>query len=65
MGRIRAAPVPERLGLTSGDTIIELNTKNIASATDLERALFTLSSGSCLSLVFLRGNKKMASQGIY
>jgi glutaredoxin 3 len=65
VGRVRPGSVAERLRLASGDIIIELNMKNIANASDLERALSGLSKGSRLSLVFLRGNKKLASEGIY
>ena len=65
IGRVRPGSVAQRIGLTSGDIIIELNMKNIANASDLERALSGLSRGSRLSLVFLRGNKKLASEGIY
>ena len=55
----------ERLRLVTGDIIIELNMKNIANAGDLEKALSSLGRGSRLSLVFLRGNKKLATEGIY
>ena len=65
IGRIRSGSVAERLRLASGDIIIELNMKNIANASDLERALSGLSRGSHLSLVFLRGNKKIAVEGMY
>ncbi len=65
IGKIRTGSVAERLGLTAGDIIIELNMKNIANASDMERALSDLIKGSRLSLVFLRGNRKMATQGIY
>jgi len=65
IGRVRPGSVAERLGLASGDIIIELNMKNIANASDLERALSGLSKSSRISLVFLRGNKKMATEGIY
>ena len=65
IGRVRSGSVAERLRLASGDIVIELNMKNIANASDLERSLSGLSRGSRLSLVFLRGNKKLASEGIY
>ena len=65
IGRVRSGSVAERLRLASGDIVIELNMKNIANASDLERALSGLNGGSRLSLVFLIGNKKMASEGIY
>ena len=65
IGRVRPGSVAHRIGLTSGDIIIEFNMKNIANASDLERALSGLRRGSRLSLVFLRGNKKLATEGIY
>ena len=65
IGRTRPRSVAQKIGLMSGDIIIELNMKNIANASDLERALSALSRGSRLSLVFLRGNKKLATEGIY
>jgi S1-C subfamily serine protease len=65
IGKVRPGSVAQRIGLTSGDIIIEMNMKNIANASDLERALSGLNRGSRLSLVFLRGNKKLASEGIY
>ena len=65
IGRVRPGSVAERLRLASGDIIIELNMKNIANAGDLGRALSGLSKGNRLSLIFLRGNKKMTTEGIY
>ena len=65
IGKVRPGSVAQRIGLTSGDIIIEMNMKNIANASDLERALSGLNRGGRLSLVFLRGNKKLASEGIY
>lgn len=65
VGRVREGSVVEDIGLVSGDIIIELNMKNIANTSDLEHALSSLSKGSRLSVVFLRGGKKMATQGIY
>ncbi|MFC1971496.1 glutaredoxin domain-containing protein [Chloroflexota bacterium] len=65
IGRVRPGSVANRLGLASGDIIIELNMRNIANASDLERALSSFGSGNRIALVFLRGNKKMTTQGIY
>jgi S1-C subfamily serine protease len=39
--------------------------KRIANASDLERALSNLNSGSRFSLVFLRGNKTMTTEGTF
>ena len=65
IGKVRPGSVAQRIGLTSGDIVIEFSMKNIANASDLERALSSLNRGSRLSVVFLRGNKKMATEGIY
>ena len=64
-GRIRPGSVAETIGLVSGDIITELNMKRIANAGDLERALSNLNEGSRFSLVFLRGNKTMTTEGIF
>jgi len=65
IGRVRPGSVAERIGLASGDIVVEVNMRNIANASDLERILAGFSRGSRLSLVFLRGNKKMGAEGIY
>ena len=65
IGRIRPESAAEKLGLAPGDIIIELNMQNIANAADLERALSRLGKGSRLSLLLLRGNKKMVAEGSY
>jgi S1-C subfamily serine protease len=65
VGKVRVGSVAERIGLDSGDIITELNMRNIANASDLEHALSSLSKGSRLSIIFLRGNKKKAVEGIY
>jgi glutaredoxin 3 len=65
VGKIRPGSVAERVGLVPGDIITELNMKRITNAGDLERALFNLSRGSRFSLVFLRGNETMTTEGIF
>jgi len=64
-GRIRPGSVAERIGLAPGDIITELNMKHIANADDLEDALSNLSSGSRFSLVFLRGDETMTTEGVF
>lgn len=64
VGRVRPGSVAERLGLASGDILIELNMKSITNASDIEGALSGLNRGSRLSLVFLRGNRTMTAEGI-
>jgi S1-C subfamily serine protease len=65
IGRVRPGTAAERIGLASGDIVIELNMRNIANARDLESALSGLNKGNRLTLIFLRGNKKMTTQGTY
>jgi glutaredoxin 3 len=65
VGSIRPGSVAERIGLAQGDIITELNMRHIANADDLEDTLSNLSSGSRFSLVFLRGNKTMTTEGVF
>jgi S1-C subfamily serine protease len=65
IGRIRPDSVAERIGLVPGDIITELNMKRIADADDLERTLSNLNRSNRFSLVFLRGNKTMTTEGIF
>ena len=65
VGGVRSGSVAERAGLAPGDIITELNMRHIANANDLEDALARLSSGSRFSLVFLRGNGTMTTEGIF
>jgi glutaredoxin 3 len=63
VGRVRPGSSAERAGLAPGDIITELNLQRIANAGDLERALANLNRGSRFSLVFLRGNQTMTTEG--
>ena len=65
IGKVRPSSVAQRIGLAPGDIITELNLQRIANAGDLERALANLSRGSRFSLVFLRGNKTMTTEGVF
>jgi len=65
LGRVRLGSVSERIGLAPGDIITELNLQRIANAEDLERALANLNKGSRFSLVFLRGDRTITTEGIY
>ena len=64
VGKISPGSSAERVGLAPGDIITELNIQNIANATDFEKAIARLSTGNRISLVFLRGNQKLTSDGI-
>ncbi|MFC1970720.1 PDZ domain-containing protein [Chloroflexota bacterium] len=65
IGKVRPSSVAQRIGLAAGDIITELNLQRIANASDLERALASLNMGSRFSLVFLRGNKTMTTEGMF
>jgi len=63
IGRVKPSSVALKIGLIPGDIITELNMKPIANSSDLEQALSGLSKGSRFSLLFLRGNKVMSTEG--
>lgn len=63
VGRVRPNSLAERLGLSAGDVIIELNMQRIPTADDLEKVISRLSKGSRVSLVFVRGNKEITAEG--
>jgi glutaredoxin 3 len=65
IGRVRPGSVAERIGLAPGDIITELNMKSIATAKDLEDALSALSSGSRLSLSFIRDDRTISTEGTF
>jgi glutaredoxin len=64
IGKIRPGSPAERARLATGDIVTELNMQNIATAADFERAVARLDRGSRFTIVFLRGNKKHASEGV-
>ena len=65
VGTVRPGSVAERIGLIPGDVVTELNMKPIANAGDLEDALSSLNSGSRFSVVFLRNNSTMTTEGVF
>jgi glutaredoxin 3 len=64
IGKVRPGSVAQRIGLAPGDIITELNLQRIANAGDLERTLASLNKGNRFSMVFLRGNKTMSTEGV-
>jgi S1-C subfamily serine protease len=63
VGRIRPGSPAEKAGLAPGDIITELNMQNIANVADFERAVARLSRGNRFSIVFLRANQTLTSEG--
>ncbi|MBI3930574.1 MAG: PDZ domain-containing protein [Chloroflexi bacterium] len=64
VGKVKPRSLAERLGLAAGDIITEVNMKRIANADDIENALSRLSRGSRISLVFIRENKGLTTEGV-
>jgi glutaredoxin 3 len=65
VGRVKPGSLAERMGLTSGDIITELNMKTIANAKDLEDAISALNGGSRLSLIFIRDDRTISTEGTF
>ena len=64
IGGVASPSLGQRLGLQQGDIIMELNSRPIHNAHDLEDALSTLAAGSQTKIVFLRGQKVLTSEVI-
>ena len=62
VGGVRAGSSGEKAGLQKGDVITEVNLHRISNADDLEKALASLSPGSRVAVVFLRGQKELRSE---
>jgi len=65
IGKVRSGSLAERIGLAPGDIVTELNMRRIANASDMEQALAGLNKGSRFSLILLRGNKTMTTEGVF
>lgn len=63
VGAVRPSSAAQRLGLAPGDIIVEVNSRSVATAADLEQAFGGLSSGARLIVVFLRGGTRHAAEG--
>lgn len=62
VGAVAPSSLGERAGLKSGDIITGVNLKPIRNADELERALSGLSSGSRVTIIFLRGQETLRSE---
>ncbi len=65
VGRVRPSSVAQKIGVAQGDIIIEVNLQRVANANDLEHALSKLHRGSRISVIFLRGNKTLTTEGTF
>lgn len=63
VGAVRPNSAAQRLGLVPGDIIVEVNSRPVASAADLEQAFGGLGAGARLVIVFLRDGSRHAAEG--
>jgi S1-C subfamily serine protease len=64
VGKVRSGSLAEKMGLTSGDIIVEVNKQKIANAADLEKEISRTGEGNRIFLVFIRDNNRRAAEGI-
>ena len=62
VGQVAPGSSGQKAGLIQGDIITELNMSPINNASDLEKALGSLESGSDVSVVFMRGSDSLRSE---
>jgi S1-C subfamily serine protease len=62
VGRVRPGSAAARAGLASGDVIVELGGRPVATAADVETALAVHEPGSTLRLTYLRDGKLHAAE---
>lgn len=65
IGNVRPGSVAQRVGLASGDIIIEVNLQPVTNADSLEKVLAKLSSGSRISVLYLRGNQNLTGEAVF
>jgi glutaredoxin 3 len=63
VGKVRPGSLAEKMGLTSGDIIIEVNKQKVANTADLEREVSKTGEGSRVSLVFIRDGIRHSAEG--
>jgi len=64
VGKIRPDSLAEKLRLDAGDIITEVNMQSITNADDIEKVISRMNKGSRISLVFVRANKRITTEGI-
>jgi S1-C subfamily serine protease len=62
VGGVKPGSAAQRMGLTLGDIIVEVNKQPVASAGDLERIIGTLRPGSRILVVFQRDGDRKAGE---
>ena len=62
VGGVRPGSAGEKIGLRQGDIITEVNLRPIHNADELEEAVYGLSPGNRLLVVFQRGQKELRAE---
>lgn len=62
VGRVAQGSPGQRVGVQPGDIVTEVNLRPVRNAADLEKAMESVSSGSQISLVWIRGQQTLRSQ---
>ena len=65
VGGVRPGSLAQRIGLTIGDIITEVNEQQIEGPDDLERIIASFREGSRISLSFSRGEQKLSTSGTF
>lgn len=63
IGKVKPLSPAEKTGLAEGDIVIEINRHRIANADDMAQAISSLKINSHFTITFLRGDKRMNSEG--
>ena len=64
VGKVKPLSSAGRAGLAEGDIVIEINLHRIANADDMAQAISSLKTGGHFTITFLRGDKRINSEGI-
>ncbi len=62
--RVAHGSPAQQSGLAPGDIVTEVNMRPIGGAGDLEKALASVQDGGRLTIVFVRGNKRLKTEAV-
>ena len=63
VGKVKPESLASRMGLVSGDIILEVNTHHITNADDLEGVISSLVRGKSLSILYVRNGREQTVTG--
>lgn len=63
IGRVRPGSAAHRLGLLTGDIIVDVNHHPVSNANDLEQIITGLAPGALIQVTFIRNGAESAAQG--